>query len=60
MRLRMFETANIRATFLQQELQVPVSLRPLKCQLPLPSRVFDTSLARTVTLNKTRGTSLKR
>ena len=58
-RLRMLGPANIRATT-QLELQVAVSLRPPRCRLPLPSRVFGTSLARTETRSKTRGTSLKR
>ena len=59
MRLRMLGPAHIRATTLL-ELQVAVSLRQQRCRLPLPSRVFGTSLARTGTRSKTRGTSLKR
>ena len=54
-RQRMLGLDNIRATTLRV-LQVPVSLRLQKCQLPHPSRVFDISLARTVIHNKTRGT----
>ena len=58
-RLRMSEPGSIRVTTLQV-LQVWVSLRLPRCQLPLPNRVFDTSLGRTGTHSKMRGTSLKR